>query len=342
MVGSGYTLKALDESSWDASPVVGELATNAPGPLRVTGARQLRDTRDDATVQTSQIQPAVDAAVSTASALDLRVDDAVVLYDSNRLALRLRPCDVLARAAHMKGQGGAEFEVEVARRLAETDSPVAALDPRVEPRVYVRDGFVITLWTYYEPVSHGDVASAEYAQALERLHAGMRQADFIAPHLTDRVAEAQSLVGNRAQTPDLRDADRELLSNTLRKLTWAIGQRDAAEQLLHGEPHPGNLLETKNGLLFTDLETCCRGPVEFDVAHVPEAVSAHYPDAHQDLLGECRLLMLAMIATWRWDRDDQLPNGRRMGTELLSQIRAAAPGRRLAPVWSPGLRDENL
>lgn len=274
-------------------------------------------------MHTSQIQPAVDAAVSTASALGLSVHDAVVLHDSNRIALRLRPCDVLARVARRKDQGGAEFEVEVARRLAETDSPVAPLDPRVEPRVYVRDGFVITLWTYYEPQSHPDVGAAEYAQALERLHAGMRHVDLIAPHFTDRVEAAQSLVANRAQTPDLRDADRELLSHTLRNMTWAIGQRDAAEQLLHGEPHPGNLLKTKHGLLYTDLETCCRGPVEFDVAHVPEAVSTHYPDADQVLLCQCRILMLAMVATWRWDRDDQLPNGRRMGTELLSQIRAA-------------------
>jgi Ser/Thr protein kinase RdoA (MazF antagonist) len=274
-------------------------------------------------MRTPQIQPAVGAAVSTASALDLRVDDALILHDSNRLALRLRPCDVLARVAHMEGQGGAEFEVEVARRLAETDSPAASLDPRVEPRVYVRDGFVITLWTYYEPVSLRDVAPAEYAQALERLHAGMRRVDVIAPHFTDRVAEAQCLVGSRGRIPDLRDADRELLSTTLRKLTWAIGQRDAPEQLLHGEPHPGNLLGTKDGLLFTDLETCCRGPVEFDVAHLPDEVSRHYPAADQELLRECRILALAMVAAWRWDRDDQLPNGRRMGTDLLSQIRAA-------------------
>ena len=193
----------------------------------------------------------------------------------------------------------------------------------MEPRVYVRDGFVITLWTYYEPVSHRDVEPAEYAQTLERLHAGMRQVDFVAPHFTERVAAAQSLVDNRARTPDLRDADRELLSDSLRTLTRAIGQRDAAEQLLHGEPHPGNLLETNHGLLFTDLETCCRGPVEFDIADVPEEVSAHYPDTDQDLLCECRILTLAMVAAWRWDRDDQLPNGRRMGTELVSRIRAA-------------------
>jgi hypothetical protein len=240
----------------------------------------------------------------------------------------LRPCDVLARVAHMQGHGVAEFEVEVARRLAGPDSPVASLDPRVEPRVYVRDGFVITLWTYYEPASRPDVAPADYAQALERLHAGMRHVDVIAPHFTDRVAEAQALVGNPAQTPDLRDVDRELLSSTMRELMRTIGLRNAVEQLLHGEPHPGNLLKTNSEFLFTDLETCCRGPVEFDLAHVPEEVSGHYPDSDQELLRECRILTLAMVAAWRWDRDDHFPNGRGMGTALLSQVRAALTSRR--------------
>ena len=93
--------------------------------------------------------------------------------------------------------------------------------------------------------------------------------------------------------------------------------------MLHGEPHPGNLLSTKNGLLFIDLETCCRGPVEFDLAHAPEEVSEHYPGLDQDLLRKCRILVLAMITTWRWERGDQLPNGRQLGTEWLSQIRVA-------------------
>ena len=274
-------------------------------------------------MQASEVPRAVAAAMSTASALDLTVDDAIVLQDSNRLVLRLMPCDVVARVAPMAYQASAEFEVELARRLAETESPVAALEPRVEPRVHVRDGFVMNLWTYYESVPPREVPPADYAHALKRLHAGLRQIDLTTPHFTDRVAEAQQLVASRDHTPALADADRELLSTTLRSLRRAIGDRGAAEQLLHGEPHPGNVLSTKNGLLFIDLETCCRGPVEFDLAHVPEEVSERYPGADQDLLRECRILVLAMIATWRWDRDDQLPNGRQLGTEWLSQIRAA-------------------
>src|SRR5215469_14726781 len=277
---------------------------------------------DQATMQASEIPRAMAAAMSTASSLDLTVDDAIVLHNSNKLALRLLPCDVLARVAPVPDQV-AQFEVELAQQLAASGCPVAALEPRVDPRVYARDGFVLTLWTYYEPAAPGEVEPADYASALERLHAGMRTLDIPTPHFTDRVEEAQQLVASRDHTPALADADRQLLGDTLGSLRRVIGDRGAAEQLLHGEPHPGNVLTTKNGLLFIDLETCCRGPVEFDLAHVPEDVSEHYPGVNQDLLRECRILMLAMITAWRWDRSDQLPNGRQLGTEWLNQLRAA-------------------
>jgi Phosphotransferase enzyme family len=262
------------------------------------------------------------AAMSIASSLDLRVDYAIVLHNSNKLTLRVLPCDVLARVAPVAHQV-ARFEVELAQRLAESGCPVAALEPRVAPRVYERDGFVVTLWTYYESATPRQVSPADYATALKRLHTGMRKLDVPVPHFTDRVDQAQQLVASRDHTPALGDADRELLGDTLRSLSRGIGERSGAEQLLHGEPHPGNLITTKNGLLFIDLETCCRGPVEFDLAHAPEEISGHYPGVNHDLLRECRILVLAMITTWRWDRGDQLPNSRQLGTEWLSQIRAA-------------------
>ena len=277
-------------------------------------------------MRTSELLRAKAAAMSIAAVLGLAVDDTIVLHDSNKLTLRLLPCDVLARVAPVE-HGVAQFEIELARLLAESGSPVAALEARVEPRVYERDGFTVTLWTYYEPAGPPEPSPAGYASALERLHAGLRKLDVPAPHFTDRVEQAQQLVASRDRTPALADADRELLGDTLRNLRRAIGDRNAAEQLLHGEPHPGNLLSTENGLLFIDLETCCRGPVEFDLAHAPEEVAEHYQDVDQDLLRDCRTLVLAMIATWRWDRDDQLPNGRQLGAEWLSQIRAAV-GRR--------------
>lgn len=208
--------------------------------------------------------------------------------------------------------------------LNDSPSPgaVAALDPRAEPRVYERDGFVTTLWSYYELATLREVGPAEYANALNRLHAGMRTVGVPVPHFTDRVESAQLLVASRDQTPALADADRDLLADTLRGLRRRIGERGGVEQLLHGEPHPGNVLTTNNGLIFIDFETCCRGPVEFDLAHAPEKVAALYPGVDHDLVREYRALVLAMITTWRWDRGDQFPNGRRLATQWISHIRA--------------------
>jgi aminoglycoside phosphotransferase (APT) family kinase protein len=273
-------------------------------------------------VRAREFQRAVAAAKSIAASAGLAVDDAVVLQNSNKLTLRLLPCDVLARVAP-EAEQIAQTEIELAQRLAESGSPVAALDPRAEPRVHEHDEFVVTLWTYYESAPPQEISPADYAGALGRLHAGLRGIDVPSPHFTDRVEEAQRLVANRDSTPALADADREFLGTTLRNLRRTIGERGGAEQLLHGEPHPGNVLVTKNGPLFIDLETCCRGPVEFDLAHAPEEVGEHYPGVDPVLLRDCRILVLAMVTAWRWDRGDQFPDGRQLGIEWLGQLRAA-------------------
>ena len=273
----------------------------------------------------SDVSRAVAAAKSIAARCDLPVDDATVLQNSNKLALRLSPCDAFARVAHV-GREVAGFEVELAQELARSEGcPVAALDPRVEPRVYQQDGFAITLWTYYAAQPAQEVSPSDYANALQGLHAAMRRVAVEAPHFTDRVTEAQDLVSSRDCTPALADVDRDLLANALRTLRRSVCGRGAAEQLLHGEPHPGNLLGTRSGPRFIDLETCCRGPVEFDVAHVPDEVSDCYPGLDDALLSDCRGLVVAMVAAWRWDRDDEYPNGRREGHKLLSVLREGPP-----------------
>lgn len=273
-------------------------------------------------MEAPELRRAVEAGRATAAALGLQVDDVVVVNNSDRIALRLVPCEVLARVAPSSHRAGSEFEVEVARRLAEVDGPVAELEPRVEPRVYVRDDFVISLWAFYEPVG-SELAPADYVSALMRHHAALRKLDLKAPHFTDRVAGALSAVSDEEQTPALLGPDRELLSDTLSRLSPTTSSGLAGEQLLHGEAHPGNLLNTSRGPLFVDLGTCCRGPIEFDLAHAPEEVGEHYPGASHDLIHRCRALMWAMFSAWRWRRDDQLPNRDHWRTEGLKLVRAA-------------------
>ena len=270
------------------------------------------------------VSRAMASATSLAVALGLPVDDAVVIHNSNKLALRLLPCDVFARVA-LAGQEVSALEVELAHHLAATRSPVAALEPRVEARVYDDDGFAITFWRYHESATSDQVPPAAYADALHRLHAGMRSVEIATPHFMERVAEAERLVANRDETPALTEEDRDLLLSTLQSTCRQIRSRVAAEQVLHGEPHPGNVLNAQDGPLFIDLETCCRGPIEFDVAHMPDDVSAHYPDVDQALLQECRRLVLAMVAAWRWDARDEFPDGLRHGRDILTLLREGPP-----------------
>jgi hypothetical protein len=286
------------------------------------------------TVEPSAVRRAADAARATASALGLQVDDAVVIHNSDRIAVRLIPCDVLARAAPTNWRVSLEFEAEVARRLAATDSPVGELDPRVESAVYLRAGFSITLWTYYEPVvadqrggaalgMPSDLAPATYARALARLHADLRKIDLDAPHISARLAGWAAGAGDPESTPELPDRDRELVRDTFRRVSAAIGGWGSDEQLLHGEPHPENVLSTRRGPLFIDLGTCQRGPVEYDLAYAPEEVAQRYPGANQDLVHQFRILMWAGIATMRWNRNDQFPNRDHWRIEALNQLRAA-------------------
>lgn len=266
---------------------------------------------------------AVAAATSIASSLGLRVDDAVVLSDSNRLVLRLLPSDIVARVASVAHFASAQLEVDLATQL--TGCPIAGLDPRVAPRVFVGDDFEITFWEHFESVPARTVPTVEYVGALVSLHAGLRRAALAAPHVRDRIVATLEFVTSRDLTPDLTDKDRTLLTSTMRDLGESIVGPAIHEQLLHGEPHPWNLLDTNRGVQFIDFENTCLGPLEYDLAWVPDDVATRYPGVDRALLGDCRAVVLAIIAAHRWSRDDRHPSGRRSGHAFLDALRHGPP-----------------
>ena len=269
------------------------------------------------------------AALAVATSCDLPADDAVVLNDSNRIVVRLRPGDVVARIVPLgyrvfDAAVGAAREVGVVRRLAAVGAPIAALEPRVEPRAFVHDGFEIELLTFYETVPARPLPPEEYANALEQLHGAMRQLDVETPSFRDRIDDVGRWVADRDATPDLTDHDRELLVDTLSSLRQSVIDRGAPEQLLHGEPHPWNVLDTMDGPRFVDLENCVLGPVEWDLGWVPAAVSERYSDADPDLVVECRGLVLAIVAAHGWRPADERP-GRESRASFMDAVRAGPP-----------------
>ncbi|NHA70356.1 phosphotransferase, partial [Phycicoccus flavus] len=194
-------------------------------------------------MEAALLERAKEAVASVAGDLGLEVENLDVVHSSNTLSLRLLPCDVLVRAAPV-GQRVSAFEVAVVQALCQERAPVASLDPRVEGRVHERDGFEMTFWSYLQP-THDAPSPATYADALRRLHAAMRRVELQAPHFTERVTAAADALTDRHRTPTLDD-DRSLLLSSLRGGCDALLDRGGPDQLLHGEPHPGNVLHTAN------------------------------------------------------------------------------------------------
>src|SRR3954465_35328 len=130
----------------------------------------------------TEVERAITATTARMSELGLVVGEARIVGNSNKLGLRLLPCDVFARVA-FSGQEALQFEIEIARRLTEIGSPVASLDTRVESRVFERDGSPLPRGRH--PDQPGiDASAASYAKALQGLHAGMAQLDVVAAHFS--------------------------------------------------------------------------------------------------------------------------------------------------------------
>ncbi len=277
----------------------------------------------------SAVTRATAAATKVVAAEGLRVDEVVLLHDSNRVTLHLHPADVVARVAAPSHRPVATREVQIARRLADVEAPIGALDHRFESRVHEHGGFVVTLWAACQPVGPSTIAPTEFAGALDRLHDRMRAADLFGlslPSVLDRVAEAEALLDDPTNNPAIDRSDRELLTTAIEASRRAIVESE--HQPIHGEPHPGNVIRTSDGLLFVDFESCCRGPIEFDLAHAaadasapPLDVAAAYRDADGDLVRQCWILGLALATAWRCDPDDDLPDGMERARGWLSDLR---------------------
>ena len=270
-----------------------------------------------------------DARVMTALALlaelGLPAEEAAVLHASNTLTLRVLPADVVARIAPRDRAGDLAVELERAAALQAVGAPVGPPDPRLAPTVHLRGEHAITLWEHLPARDREELPPAEFADSLAALHTGMRVLDLPVPPLADRVGHALDLLRDPERTPALAAAARSLLQETLARLAERAAT-GGPQQILHGEPHPGNVLDTPSGPRFIDLETFCRGPVEFDLAHAPAEVAAHYPGHDPALLEECRTLSLALATTWRWDREDTFPDGRAIGVAWLAEVRARVEG----------------
>lgn len=260
---------------------------------------------------------ALAATVEAAAAHGLDRLEPRILADWNDTIVRLRPEPLVARVATSPFRADPEAElareVSLARAVAERGGP--ALPPATDPPAgpHRARGLAVTFWPYVEATG-GEPSPAEVAAALRELHETLPATPL--PPLSATLDRTEAL-----EPPSLHGGDRRFLAAALRELRRRLDAFALPERALHGGPHGANLLRTRGGLRWIDLDTACRGPLEWDAAYLPPEAAALFPELDPEALDVASLLVSACVATWCWAQLGRAPEVDEAARSHLRRLR---------------------
>lgn len=233
---------------------------------------------------------AVVASLACAESLGLRVEDAQVIADGYSVRVHLRPHRIVTRVVTLgvalRGDPlpWLRREVAVANHLAGSGEAVIA--PWHHPGPHDAGGVWVTLWDFAD-VQTASPDPGEFGTALGRLHLALDSLPDELPPLAGPLTDIAAACA-RSDHPVLHGAADQLVPLAL---SWP-------RRPLHGDAHLGNLLSTPDGLVWTDFEDACSGPIEWDLASLTltDETVANYP-GHVDeaRLAQCRDLRRLQI-----------------------------------------------
>jgi Phosphotransferase enzyme family len=245
-----------------------------------------------------------DAAVTIGREFGLAVTEAVTLADSNNVVVWLTPSPVVARV----GTGhhrSLSLELHVARHLVACRAPVFAPAPELPQVVHHLAGFDVTFWQYHADDRAEDVDPAKLAVALSQLHQALATYPGVLPSYEVELDEVGDVLHNHSRSAALDHCDRDVLLAALDRFRAELASYRADRHALHGSPHSNNVLVVGGAPRFIDFETACRGPIDWDLAHVGADVAAAYPSVSDDRVrASCAALVSVKTAAWCWTRVD--------------------------------------
>lgn len=260
--------------------------------------------------------------------------EARVLYRSRRVALllpaiaavaRVGPADPACLAADAR-------ELNVARHLAKSGAPVVGPSAFMPPAPIVVEDLAVTFWPNVEHASRGYEdrgAVAEAADALRRVHERFANYSGPLPSYWERIEACGALLRRRDTLPSLNGGDRAFLLKTYERVCAALSGRNVPNVPIHGDAHMDNVFFTPAGALWTDFETACLGPREWDVAALshPAGFTALDPNLYELLADLRSVCVIVWCSTLAHD-----PKKRETAREQLARLRDAAPSRTLPRV----------
>jgi len=266
----------------------------------------------------------VTPVVELARGLGLEVRDPVPLRSTNNLVIWLRPSSVVAKVSAV--DGGVAEEWAIARALSDRGAPIVAPLEGLGHRLHRVDDRDVTFWPYVSQDRITEPSAQAVARALSDLHDALRtlHGHAVTRTFEDHLSEPLAALDRPDFSPELGSQDRDLLRAALSEGLTVLANRTDTGRTVHGSPHRGNILVVSGAPRFIDFETVRRGPIEWDLAHLPQAVADRYPGIFApDVLALCRTFVSATVSTWCWGGVTHGPDMRAHAEHHLTVVRSA-------------------
>lgn len=221
------------------------------------------------TPNNSRVENAINAACEVAKQQGLKFNQAIALQDRSNLVIHLYPTPVVARIATTTGTvrfGDTWFakEVAIASYLASVEAPVVPPTDVIEPGPHQYNGLVLSFWQFVEELEPAPDPTI-VGRALRECHEAL--VDFEAEITAfDPVHESESLMFQLISQGAFSPSDAEVLQKINHKLKTTINQLSLPMQPLHGDANFSNVLNTTQGVLWTDWEDTFVGYIGWDIA----------------------------------------------------------------------------
>ncbi|HEV2758935.1 MAG TPA: phosphotransferase [Acidimicrobiales bacterium] len=265
------------------------------------------------------------AAIEIGVAYGVDASEPVLLHETNNTVVWLRPSPVVAKVAtRADSKVDVRLEHAIGSELAALGADVAHPFPGAEPVEHPSTGFVVTLWEWLERVN-GEVPGRSLSSSLAALHAALANTHTKLPSFRAELMRARVTLDDDTAMAAVPPRDRTFIRSVYDAGLAELEGPDLDRQRLHGEPHEGNRVLTAQGVRWIDFESCCVGPLEWDLAFHSAEVSATFSEVDGGLLRRLIRLNRARVATWCW-ATARIPEMRRQG-ELHVQALRAEPGR---------------
>jgi Phosphotransferase enzyme family len=267
------------------------------------------------------VKPGILAATEAGRRWGLPSSDPILLQETNNTVVWLSPHAVVAKVATRADADDKLIrEHHVATAVAQLGAPIGRPLKGSLPYAHRDTGFTVTLWERIEQSRQANFSEDELGRSLRRVHEAMDSSGVDLPPFLNWLTEARAALADDQLMEAFPIEDLAVLRNSFDVLLPRLERRSFARQPLHGEPHGGNWIATTSGIRWIDLENACCGPLEWDLAFLPEKARATFGTFDPDLLTLVSVLNSARVATW-CGVQGRFPQMLEHGTHHLAEVK---------------------